>query len=130
VATPEALLVLRVKAVPDVLPETRHKVREHLQQHGVEAPAVELALPEAVGNVVLHAYPQTDPGEVEVVVIVDDDAIEVVVRDRGVGLDPDPEFQGPGHGVQLMQALADRFEFDGQPGAGTTVRMEFDRTSE
>jgi anti-sigma regulatory factor (Ser/Thr protein kinase) len=126
VAAPEALLVLNVKAVPEVLPVTRHKVREHLERHGIEAPAVELALAEAVGNVVLHAYPDTDPGEVEVVVIVDDDAVEVVVRHSGIGLEPNPQLQRAGFGVLLMEALADRFEFDAVPGIGTTVRMEFD----
>jgi stage II sporulation protein AB (anti-sigma F factor) len=78
-------------------------------------------------NVVLHAYPATSPGDVEVAVVVDDDTVEVVVRDSGVGLDPNPEVQRAGFGVQLMEALADRCEFDGEPGAGTTVRMEFDR---
>jgi len=28
-------------------------------------------------------------------------------------------------GLVLMRSLADRFELEGEPGAGTTVRMQF-----
>jgi anti-sigma regulatory factor (Ser/Thr protein kinase) len=125
--TSEPLLLLTIPAVADGLPEARHQVREHLQCFGIESVgSVELAVAEAIENAVLHAYPETDPGEVEVVVIVDDDAVEVVVRHSGIGLEPNPQLQRAGFGVLLMEALADRFEFDAVPGIGTTVRMEFD----
>jgi anti-sigma regulatory factor (Ser/Thr protein kinase) len=123
----EPLLLLVVPAAAEVIPETRHRVREHLERFGVNSSAVEIAVAEAVGNAVLHAYPETDAGEVEVVVIVDDDAVEVVVRDRGIGLRSDPHVDDAGYGVILMKALADKVEFDTTPGAGTTVRMEFSR---
>jgi anti-sigma regulatory factor (Ser/Thr protein kinase) len=51
--------------------------------------------------------------------------VEAVIRDDGVGATANPEYQGAGYGVVLMEALADRFDFDPAPGVGTTVRMQF-----
>jgi anti-sigma regulatory factor (Ser/Thr protein kinase) len=122
-------LRLIVPAVPEVVPHVRHQIRRHLQRFGIEAVgAVEAAVAEAVGNAVLHAY-RDDPGdgEVEVLVSVEPDSVEVVVRDDGVGPLPHPEHPGAGYGVKLMKSLADRFEFDGSVGAGTTVRLGFTR---
>jgi anti-sigma regulatory factor (Ser/Thr protein kinase) len=102
-----------------------------LQLFGIEAAgAVELAITEAVGNAALHAYPLDEPGEIEVVVNVDQNRVEAVIRDHGVGPLPSAStHQGGRYGVVLMKALADRFDLDATPGEGTTVRMEFARPS-
>ena len=38
-----------------------------------------------------------------------------------------PRHPGGRYGVVLMEGIADRFELVGEPGAGTTVTMEFVR---
>ena len=113
-------------ASPEVVPDVRQRVREHLRLFGIDAaPAVELAVTEAVANAALHAYPDDQPGEIEIVISVAHNRVEAVIRDEGIGPQPNPQ-QQPGHyGVVLMEALADRFELEGAPGRGTTVRMEF-----
>jgi anti-sigma regulatory factor (Ser/Thr protein kinase) len=60
-----------------------------------------------------------------VLINVEPEAVGVVVRDDGVGPLPHPQHKGAGYGLVLMESLADRFELEGEPGAGTTVRMEF-----
>ena len=123
---PDPLLTLVVPAVPAVIPGVRHRIRNHLLLLGLErSGAVELAVGEAVGNAVLHAYPATELGRVVVVISVDKNRVAAVIRDEGVGPLPDPQQQGGRYGVMLMAALADRFELDGALGLGTTVQMEF-----
>ena len=47
---------------------------------------LKLALTEACGNCVRHAYPD-GPGDVSVAYAFDGDAIEMIVEDQGIGLD-------------------------------------------
>jgi stage II sporulation protein AB (anti-sigma F factor) len=111
-------------AVPASVPQLRHGVRAALEPTGVETANVELAVSEAVSNAVRHGY-REHTGAVEVELFLDDAAVEVVVRDHGVGPLPHPGSEGAGMGLVLMRSLADRFELEGEPGGGTTVRMEF-----
>jgi anti-sigma regulatory factor (Ser/Thr protein kinase) len=121
-------LRLIVPAVPEIVPHVRHNVRRHLERFGIDAAGtVEAAVAEASGNAIVHAYRDDADGEVEVVVTVDPETVEVVVHDDGVGLLPNPGHPGAGYGVVLMESLADRFELDGTPGGGTTMRMGFSR---
>jgi serine/threonine-protein kinase RsbW len=84
---------------------------------------------EACNNVVLHAY-QGEPGPMEVRLFIDDDAILVSVRDRGVGLSDAPaeivDNGAGGLGVSVMQALAHDLELRSREGGGTEVLMRFD----
>ena len=85
-----------------------------------------MAVTEACTNVVVHAYGETD-GELEVEMLADDDAVTVVVRDRGTGIRPRAtrETQALGLGLPLIAALSDAFELRGSAGHGTEVRMTF-----
>jgi anti-sigma regulatory factor (Ser/Thr protein kinase) len=88
---------------------------------------VKTAVSEACNNVVLHAYPDGD-GPLEVYACPDGTNLEVVVRDRGEGIQPSaPEPTATMHGVglSLIQALTERVEFGGGLGQGTEVRMAF-----
>jgi stage II sporulation protein AB (anti-sigma F factor) len=114
----------RLPAVPASVPQVRHGVRAALEPTGFEGANVELAVSEAVSNAVRHGYRECS-GAVEVELLVDDTVVEVVVHDDGVGPQPHPGSGGAGMGFVLMQSLADRFELEGGPGAGTTVRMQF-----
>jgi serine/threonine-protein kinase RsbW len=88
---------------------------------------IRTAVSEACNNVIQHAYAAAE-GPLEVDVSVADDRFDVVVRDRGsgvrpqIGRAPDSPY---GLGIPLIQALAERVQFNGAIGAGTEVEMRF-----
>ena len=86
-----------------------------------------MAVTEACTNAVVHAY-DDHSGHLEVEMLADEEALTVVVRDRGAGIQPRPNRTGStalGLGLPLIAALSDAFEVRGGPGAGTEVRMTF-----
>ena len=89
---------------------------------------IKTAVSEACNNVVLHAYDNGGAGPLEVYVCPDGHDVQVVVRDRGTGIqprEPEPEAAMQGVGLSLIQALTERVEFGGGAGKGTEVRMAF-----
>jgi anti-sigma regulatory factor (Ser/Thr protein kinase) len=91
---------------------------------------IKTAVSEACNNVVLHAYNGRE-GPLEVYVSPTEDELDVVVRDEGQGIQPNPPEPDPGVqgvGLSLIQALTDRVEFRGAAGEGTEVRMGFRAT--
>ncbi len=106
---------------------TRRWVMAFAEEHGMAVARrheVALALSEAVGNAVRHAYPAHDVGDVLVDVATDGEWLTVRVADQGAGAaSPDPTL---GLGVQLMTRLAHRLELASAAGSGgTVVLMEF-----
>ena len=88
---------------------------------------IKTAVSEACNNVVLHAYDGHE-GPLEVYVCPSEDELDVVVRDEGAGIQPNPPEPGAGVqgvGLSLIQALTDRVEFRGAGEEGTEVRMGF-----
>jgi anti-sigma regulatory factor (Ser/Thr protein kinase) len=87
---------------------------------------LKLALTEACGNCVRHAYPDGQ-GDVSVAYVFDGAAIEMVVEDQGIGLDatraPAPTDES-GMGVPIIRTVVDELEIrPGADGRGTIVRM-------
>src|SRR5437016_2025983 len=92
---------------------------------------IRTAVTEACNNVVLHAY-EGQEGPLEVDISASADAIEVVVRDYGVGIRPRiraPNEAALGIGLPLIQALVHSVEFSDCDGRGTEVRMRFQTPS-
>jgi serine/threonine-protein kinase RsbW len=92
---------------------------------------LKLAVTEACGNAVRHAYPD-DPGVVRVLFEVQADRIDVTVEDHGTGAVPGlpsaPELDGApsesGMGLAIIHAVVDDVEIEtSSDGAGTVVRM-------
>jgi serine/threonine-protein kinase RsbW len=98
---------------------------------------LKLAVTEACGNVVRHAYASGE-GSVGVVFVVGDEKLEMIVEDQGSGLsagdvdrvlengdslaDLEP-FEG-GMGMAIIRAVVDELDVhDGADGRGTVVRM-------
>jgi serine/threonine-protein kinase RsbW len=80
---------------------------------------------EACNNVVVHAYP-SGTGPLIVSVGVTPDRVDVLVRDRGTGIQRVSATEDRmGVGLAVISALADRAEFLSRPGSGTDVRMSF-----
>jgi len=88
---------------------------------------IKTAVSEACNNVVLHAYDGHE-GPLEVYVCPSEDELDVVVRDEGLGIQPnppEPDAGVQGVGLSLIQALTDHVEFRGAGDEGTEVRMGF-----
>jgi serine/threonine-protein kinase RsbW len=91
---------------------------------------LKLAVTEACGNVVRHAYPGAS-GAVHVRYEMIDDRIAIEVEDRGGGVEPAAPFEladgmpvESGMGLAIIQAIVDEFEIDaGGETGGTVVRM-------
>lgn len=124
-------LNLRVPAEATAIAPVRHEVVGYAEQLGAgEAvrDAVRLAVSEALTNVVMHAYPGRQPGDMIVEVWLDEDHLALLVCDEGMGLLPATRMQSPGLGLGfgLMAQMADDFTVanrEDQPG--TIVAMRF-----
>jgi anti-sigma regulatory factor (Ser/Thr protein kinase) len=98
---------------------------EHCGATARQCDDIAVATSEALTNAVLHAYVGLDlPGEVAVRASVSDGCFEVVVSDRGSGVQPRRDSPGLGLGLGLIARLSDRLVIeDAMPGA--RVRMSF-----
>jgi serine/threonine-protein kinase RsbW len=83
-----------------------------------------LAVTEACTNVVRHAY-DGEPGPIDVVIRSDGGRLDLVVSDRGRGLDPSADVSGPGLGLPLIAALADSVDLQELPIRGSRLAMSF-----
>jgi serine/threonine-protein kinase RsbW len=98
----------------------------------VEVTDVSTAVSEACNNVVVHAY-SGEEGPLEVEVYGREHALEVVVRDHGIGIKPreaDPEELVGGIGLPVIRALSEHADFSDLPSGGTEVRMRFATTQQ
>jgi serine/threonine-protein kinase RsbW len=84
------------------------------------------AVGEACNNVVVHAY-RGEQGPLEVEVHLPRGALQVVVRDHGVGIHPRSEDLDTtqGIGLHVIDTLTHAVEFGEGGEGGTEVRMEF-----
>jgi anti-sigma regulatory factor (Ser/Thr protein kinase) len=89
---------------------------------------LKLAITEACGNSVRHAYPDGS-GDVSVAYSLRPDSLELVVEDQGTGLDPSAvnttsDTGESGMGMSIIRAVVDELEVrPGADGKGTFVRM-------
>ena len=91
---------------------------------------LKLAVTEACGNAVRHAYADKD-GPVSVAFAIQDDRLEIVVEDRGAGLEVPadvewtmPENHESGMGMAIINSVVDELDVAGGPdGRGTVIRM-------
>jgi serine/threonine-protein kinase RsbW len=83
------------------------------------------AISEACNNVVMHAYPDS-LGPLLVELEIGPGEIDVTVRDHGSGMRHVAAADDRmGVGLAVISALAERAEFQTDPGGGTAVRMVF-----
>jgi serine/threonine-protein kinase RsbW len=94
-----------------------------------EVADLKLAVTEACGNAVRHAYDESE-GSVGVAFVVGQTSLEMIVEDHGSGIDavgppePDPEPLEGGMGMSIIRAVVDEVEVhEGADGRGTVVHM-------
>ena len=114
-------------AEPASLPRIRHSATAALAEIGISdsefVGGVALALSEAVGNAIQHAYPDA-AGRMEVSMLQDDHEIIVTVADAGVGIDHAADSPGLGVGLELIGRLTTTWTVRSGAG-GTTITMHF-----
>lgn len=86
---------------------------------------IRLAVTEACTNVVVHAYPDEQEGQMEVLATLLGDELTVVVRDDGEGIGPRPDSPGLGLGLPLIASLAESVQLGRDEDEHTEVRMTF-----
>ena len=125
-------LRITLPAHKDSLGLLRHVVRGFRDAYGI-APAtmddIVLAISEAATNVVVHAYDRRRSGTVTVVARSDGGLLTMLVRDHGCGIVPPADTPKLGHGLALMDHVAETLEVVGT-AAGTDVTMTFLLTAE
>ena len=131
----DSVVRLSFPAKPDYLLLARlalSGVVRHLRLEEEQVADLKLAVTEACGNAVRHAYDGED-GPVGVAFVVSDDRLVMIVEDQGEGIPdgedvvPDEPATAPlesGMGMSSIRTIVD--EVDVEPGAdgkGTVVRM-------
>ena len=92
---------------------------------------LKLAVTEACGNAVHHAYTGAERGDVTISYVVSNSALEMIVEDQGRGFGgreiPAEPVSAPvesGMGISIMKAIVDDLDIHaGADGRGTVVRM-------
>jgi len=93
---------------------------------------VGVAVRESVVNAIKHGNRLDAAKQIHVSLIVDDDALEIVVRDEGPGFDPEavPDpfaeenlLKPDGRGMLMMKSFMDAVQFTFPSCGGTVVRM-------
>ena len=132
----ERVFDLSVKAGLDKLQEIRSFIDRVGAFLGVNESAMgdlRLAVDEAVTNVVIHGYAETE-GIVELHMQADGDAVVIRIRDRAASFDPSQIKAPPldtalkdrpvgGMGIFLIRKMTDEAEFLPLPGGGNEIRL-------
>lgn len=92
--------------------------------------AIEMALTEALANVIAHAYGGDESREIHLGLELDAERCEIEIVDFGVPFDassyvaPDlDEARAGGYGVHLIEQLMDEVERTALPDGGTRLRL-------
>jgi serine/threonine-protein kinase RsbW len=125
-APPPRSLEFHRRAVPSSVPAARHAARDFALAQGAGPSLVELvnlAVSEAVSNVVKYAYEPEEIGNVQMRAAVVDGFLEIQVTDQGLGF-RDHAAGGLGLGLSLIAEVSSDLEIS-QDGKGTELRMRF-----
>lgn len=95
---------------------------------------IKTAVSEAVTNCIVHAYPDTIGPVILKARILDDNVLDIVVKDRGRGIEDVEQARKPmfttggeersGMGITIMESFMTEFRLSSVPGKGTTVHMK------
>lgn len=120
-----APLELKFRCAPSSVTEARTRVAEYAASNGANRGDVELAVAEAVGNAVVHAFEGRDDGVITVRAETDGpDYLVVEIVDTGFGMTTAARDPGAGFGLPLIGAVADSVEIhSGRQGTRLVLRF-------
>jgi serine/threonine-protein kinase RsbW len=127
----ELELPSRVEAVAEAA-EIASRFARQSEMGDDAAFGIDMAVREAVTNAVLHGNRQDETKMVGVAFATTPAGLEITVRDRGEGFNPesvpdptDPQnlLKSSGRGIFLMRTFMDTVEWSRHPEGGTVVRM-------
>ena len=128
--TPRTDVKLTLPARPENVAVVRHVLGAFAESMRLPDELIEdlrLAVTEACTNVVRHAYPEGNPGAVEISIEPREERVKIVVADTGRGIGASSDTSGPGLGLPLIAAIADTVDLQSAPGAGSRMAMTFRR---
>jgi stage II sporulation protein AB (anti-sigma F factor) len=99
-----------------------------------ELTEIKTVVSEAVTNAIIHGYESDSNGFVSIDCKLDEDTIQLVIKDEGIGiLDLDearqplyttkPELERSGMGFTIMENFMDEVQVESNPGTGTIIRL-------
>ena len=124
-------LELVLPAKPPSVAAARHALSAYAERCGwTDLWPVKTAVSEAVGNAVVHAYPDGDDARrVWVRAQLDRDNLLVSVEDDGTGMRPRVDSPGLGLGISLIESVADRLVLEDRSEGGLRVQLWFAQDS-
>jgi anti-sigma regulatory factor (Ser/Thr protein kinase) len=114
-------------AIAESVPAARRAITACAAQAGAgpeQLQAIELAVSEALTNVVLYAYPWRT-GEIHVTARVAGNELWVLIADNGCGLHAGRDTDSLGLGLALISQMTDGFSVVGRSSGGTELRLRF-----
>jgi two-component sensor histidine kinase len=122
-------LELRTHGHPGSVTETRRRVGEYAEAGGANRRDVELAVAEAVGNAVAHAFVGRDNGVISVRAEIEGpNQLLVEVADNGSGIMAPARSPQSGFGLPIIGAVTDSAEIH-SGNRGTRLELRFPRAS-
>ena len=95
---------------------------------------IKTAVSEAVTNCIVHAYPDTLGTITMKARVLEDNVLDIVIRDKGCGIADVEQARRPmfttggeersGMGFTIMESFMTEFRLTSAPGKGTTVHMK------
>jgi serine/threonine-protein kinase RsbW len=124
-------LELELPASPPSVAEARHALSAYAERCGwTDLWPVQTAVSEAVGNAILHAYPDGDDARrVWVRAQLDRDNLLVSIEDDGTGMRPRVDSPGLGLGISLIESVTDRLVMEDRSEGGLRVQLWFAQDS-
>ncbi len=128
---------LKLKAILENIPLAMNCVAESARAAGIDEQMlceIQLVVDEACANVVVHAYENMEPGDMEVSCHIEDHRLIIRVRDWGRGFVPEevpvPDVTAPleerklgGLGIFLIKQFMDEVHFTFDPETGNELTM-------
>jgi anti-sigma regulatory factor (Ser/Thr protein kinase) len=115
---------LELECDPRNVAVARHAAADLARRVGAPADDVKIAVSEAVGNAVLHAYRDGLIGKIRVRGWQARDRLLIMVEDQGVGMTPHPDNPGLRMGIPIITKLCDDVRF-ASSDRGTVISMSF-----
>ncbi|AIE60611.1 anti-sigma F factor [Bacillus methanolicus] len=99
-----------------------------------ELTEIKTVVSEAVTNAIIHGYENDPKGIVYISVSIEDEIVDMTIRDEGVGIKDieearqplfttKPDLERSGMGFTIMENFMDEVQVHSQPGKGTEVRL-------